>query len=377
MVVEQKQRHQAEGFAHDRQARLELALSAAGMGTWSSTADGTHLDFDAASQNLLGTTITDWTTLAAGFSNADRDRMAANWQDGLRDRKPFECEGWWQATGILKRLRLRGCVPSTQAGSDGAMIGLIWDVTVEHEARQRLMQGEKLESLGQLAGGVAHDFNNHLAVIVGNLDLLRRSVAHDEKAMQRLASIDSAALCASSLVRQLLTFARHRDNVMEPMHLAPVATDLSAMLGGLLGKRITLGFAVIDDDVKVLGCREQLQNAVLNLCINARDAMPDGGGLRLSVQRLVVQDARCRVTGQRVSGAFGALSVMDDGTGIPEAIQERIFEPFFTTKPEGKGTGLGLPTVVGCVKSHRGHLLLHSAPGKGTTFTILVPLAVA
>ena len=154
-------------------------------------------------------------------------------------------------------------------------------------------------------------------------------------------------------------------------------SELTSLLRSLLTPRIKLTVDVPLSEITVIGNREQLQNAVMNLCVNARDAISASGSLRVSVSLDRVNGVACRVCAQEVSGNFAAITVSDDGEGIPPEIQDRIFEPFFTTKAEGKGTGLGLAAVVGCVTAHHGHLLLDSTPGRGATFRILIPVMEA
>ncbi len=371
VVAERHQRSDAEALAQERQVRLDLALASAGMGTWSGDPLSKRIHLDDAASALLGQPCNTWDEVVAGFAEADRPAVQHGWECGVREHHAFTCEGWWPDGRSRRRLRIRGSRRST---GDEGMVGLIWDVTEDHEARQRVVQSEKLESLGQLAGSVAHDFNNHLCVITGSIELLRRTLPPDERVIQRLSGMDQAAMCATALVRELLTFARRRDIVQEPFVLAQAIQDLGAIVGSLVGKGCSIEVDATDTAVRVRGCREQLQNAMLNLCVNARDAMPPGSGhLRLAAGLVVVDGERCRITGDALHGVFAGLSVADNGSGIPDGIQERIFEPFFTTKSEGKGTGLGLPTVVGCVKAHGGHLLLRTSSEQGTTFIVLLP----
>nr|MBA3938773.1 hypothetical protein [Planctomycetota bacterium] len=284
--------------------------------------------------------------------------------------QPFECEGWWQAAGGRRRIRIRG---RSAGPGDLGMLGLVWNVTREHAFQVRLTQSEKLESLGRMAGGLAHDFNNHLAVLVGNLELLDAAVGREPGVRRRLDTIDRTITAATALVRSLLTFARRRTVEMESIRPTELLDELHEMLASLLGRQIRVVRDAGDAALVVDASREQLQNALLNLCVNARDAMPDGGELTLGAAAVAIACEHCRICGEEVTGSFVAISVRDSGAGIPLALQERIFEPFFTTKAEGQGTGLGLAAVAGCVTSHQGHLLLDSTPGGGSCFRILLP----
>lgn len=376
VVIENSHRHRAEDIGHDRQIRLDLVLSAAGMGIWGAEHATGPIQLGSETFTLLGLASpvleNGWAELVAGFATPDQPLLTHSWEHSLFSGEGFEVEGWWTRSKERQRIRIRGRMPN---GSKGRILGLIWNVSEEFHLRQRLAQSEKLEALGELAGGLAHDFNNHLAVIVGNLDLVRRHAGADARIIQRLSHIDRAAMTATALVRDLLTFARRREVTLGVIRLAPVVTDLEAMLGSILGRQCTLALGQIDVGVAVFGNSEQLQNTVLNLCVNARDALSGPGRITLDVTQQRVTSSRCRICAQDICGDFAVISVADNGSGIPDEIQDRIFEPFFTTKAEGKGTGLGLATVVGCVKSHHGHLLLTSAVGQGTTFSILLPLA--
>ncbi len=378
VVVEQRQRLVAEQVAEDRQVRLELALNAAGIGTW--VVEGAHdlIQFDQRAQHILGldqpSLVGGWQALVAGFSVEDRSALTAISTRALSHHQTFDLEGWWQQAGERRRIRIRGRMDTDAADRALRIIGLVWDVTADHQLRARLAQSEKLESLGHLAGGLAHDFNNHLTVILGNIELLRMHVGAEEKTLRRLGNINLAALTATGLVRDLLTFARRREVTMGSLPLSTTVKELESLLRSLLGTRISLVIATGTCPLMVRGNREQLQNAVMNLCVNARDGIPGHGSLLVTVAQEQVVEGHCRVCAKEVRGSFAAITVRDDGDGIPVELQDRIFEPFFTTKPEGKGTGLGLAAVVGCVTAHHGHLLLDSRPGQGSTFRLLFPL---
>ncbi len=374
---EQAQRLLVERLAADRQVRLDLALDAAGMGIWALAGDGAGIVCDAEACALLGCAPTmsgGWAEFAAGFAAEDRARLEAAWQAGRHRGQPFECEGWWQAAGDRRRIRIRG--RSAGPGEQG-MLGLVWNVTREHGFQARLAQSEKLESLGRMAGGLAHDFNNHLAVLVGNFELLDAAVGRVPGVRRRLDTIDRTITAATALVRSLLTFARRRTVEMEVIRPTALLGDLHEMLASVLGRQIRVVREADDDALVVEASREQLQNALLNLCVNARDAMPEGGELTLGAAEVAIVSEHCRICGEEITGSFVSISVRDTGAGIPFSLQERIFEPFFTTKAEGQGTGLGLAAVAGCVTTHHGHLLLDSTPGGGSCFRILLPLAQA
>jgi signal transduction histidine kinase/CheY-like chemotaxis protein len=371
-------RQDAELIAHDRQIRLDLALSAAGMCSWAAASPDGHIVVSPEASALLGCDAMGlpggWRELVDGFSAEDRPVLEAARRSGLDSGSVFEAEGWWTGRDQRRRIRIRGRF--TGGGSQGQrVVGLVWEVTAEHSLRQRLARSDKMEALGQLAGGLAHDFNNHLQVIIGNLDLLRQGAGLGHASDPRLAAIHRSVSLASELVRDLLAFARRREVEQTTMQLAKATFDVEVLLRCSLGSSCALVLGTIDVAALVVGNREQFQNALLNLCLNARDAMPLGGTVRIDVSRGTISGKRCRCCAHDVAGTFAVISVADDGCGIPANLQDRIFEPFFTTKPDGRGTGLGLAMVVGFVTAHHGHLLLDSQPGQGATFRILLPLA--
>jgi signal transduction histidine kinase len=247
------------------------------------------------------------------------------------------------------------------------------DITDQLSLEAQLRQAQKIESVGQLAAGVAHDFNNMLAVIQGytSLTLMRSDLP--AKAMEPLNEILSAAERASNLTRQLLTFSRKQ--VIEPrtLDMNDVVANLNKMLRRLIGEDVRLKFTRGETQALVHADPGMLEQVVMNLAINARDAMPDGGELSLCVENISLTEAEATQRFEARAGDFVRVTVADNGCGMDEATMKRIFEPFFTTKEPGKGTGLGLATVHGIVKQHAGWVEVSSQPDKGATFRIYFP----
>ena len=258
------------------------------------------------------------------------------------------------------------------AGDVTNLLCLREDITDRKMLENQLRQAQKMESLGTLAGGIAHDFNNIIAVIngyaefamlnTGNADALQRSVREIKRAAQR----------ASGLVRQILTFSRKAEVSVAAMDLNQLTRDLVALLSETFPRNISFNFALDDKLPPLLADQNQLQQIVLNLCVNARDAMPSGGTLTLTTA--CVDPAKLPATLQPGRG-YACLAVSDTGTGITPEVRARIFEPFFTTKAVNQGTGLGLAVVYGIVASHEGTIEVESEPGAGSTFKIFLPLA--
>jgi PAS domain S-box-containing protein len=247
------------------------------------------------------------------------------------------------------------------------------DITHEQSLEAQLRQAQKMEAVGHLAGGVAHDFNNLLTAILGYGELLLSSHSDDLVVCEEIGQILGAARRAERLTRQLLAFSRKQVLLPEPLSLNLVLMELEGLLERILGEDIALVLDLDPDLDAVVADRGQIEQVILNLAANSRDAMPGGGTLTLrTASRSVDQEAvRCK-PGLR-PGEYVSLSAEDTGEGIEPGIQQRVFEPFFTTKPPGKGSGLGLSTVFGIVKQSGGYLDLESTPGKGATFTVLLP----
>jgi len=233
-----------------------------------------------------------------------------------------------------------------------------------------LRQAQKLEAIGHLAGGVAHDFNNILMVIQGYSDLLLGEASGDGTTRKDLREIQQAARRGSDLARQLLAFGRKQVLQIRPLDLNAILVDTSHMLERLIGEGVKLDLRPAAAFCPIEADRGQLEQVLINLAVNARDAMNGRGTLDIAIDRVT----RERDTPDLARGAYARLTVQDTGCGMDQPTRERIFEPFFTTKPLGQGTGLGLATVHGVVKQLRGHIKVDSAPMQGTTFTVFFPL---
>jgi len=264
-------------------------------------------------------------------------------------------------------------------GAD-AVLSFVRDVTELRDASDRqkalqdqLREAQKLEAIGLLAGGIAHDFNNLLQVIGGNASL---ALASDDESREReaaLGAIGSAVTQASQLTRQLLTFGRRQALRWESVDLNGLVTSHLAMIRRLLPENIRIDFHAAQESTLAEADRGQLEQVLLNLCLNARDAMPDGGQLSIAIEPVVLDAATAEQLCQRPAGPFVRITVSDTGHGMTEAVLARIFEPFFSTKPRDRGSGLGLAVVYGIIRQHGGHIEAHSQPDQGTEFVVLLP----
>ena len=275
-----------------------------------------------------------------------------------RRRDPF----WVRIDGVL--------APPGRHG-ESELMAFVSDITEERELRGQLLQGQKMEAIGTLAGGVAHDFNNLLTVILSDAEMLRDEL--DGTPHDLAEEIRDAALHARAVTGKLLAFSRKGPTAREATAVSEVVAETEGLVSRLLQEDVVLEVELDEELAPVLFDRNQLQQVILNLVVNAQDAMPDGGRitLRTRVTRLSEADARSRVEAD--AGEYVVLEVADTGTGIDQETLNRIFEPYFTTKAEDQGTGLGLSTVRGIVTDAGGHVTVDTERGKGTTFGIHLP----
>ena len=262
-------------------------------------------------------------------------------------------------------------------GKSGELEGFVSvnrDVTRQVQMEETLRQSQRTEAIGKLAGGIAHDFNNILQVIKSNVSFARESDVTPEDLKDFLEQIDAAGSRASTLTRQLLAFSRRQSLQFILLDPAQVVADVIKLIRRLIGEHIQIDYSAQPDLDVVKADVGQLEQVVLNLCVNARDSMPVGGTLSLKLRNVQISEAERDAFGSGIEkGSYVEISVTDTGLGMDEATLSRIFEPFFTTKAVGKGTGLGLSMVQGIVQQHGGHIFVESQLGKGSTFRILLP----
>ena len=262
-------------------------------------------------------------------------------------------------------------------GRDGTYYGRVWtfhDITERKKLEAQFLRAQRMESIGTLASGVAHDLNNILTPIMMSMAVLRLGIAADKRAAL-YDTIEASAERGAQIVKQVLTFGRGLDGEKHPLQIDLLIQEMEQMIRSTFPKSITVESVIGPHLWLVLGDATQLHQVLLNLCVNARDAMPEGGTLRLSATNLDIDVSFASMLSETTPGPHVLVEVSDTGSGIPPEILERIFDPFFTTKGIGKGTGLGLSTVHGIVKSHGGLLKVVSEPGHGTTFQIYLPAA--
>jgi len=281
-------------------------------------------------------------------------------ENRTKDGRTILCA--WHSTPIL----------DPQRGLTGFM-AMVQDVSENRLLEDRLRQSQKMEAVGQLAGGVAHDFNNILAAVLMNLSLMQMTAQLPPDMVERLEELEREVTRATGLTRQLLLFSRRQVAQFRAVDLQEILKNLLKMLRRLIGENIELSFTGSASPLWINADSGMVDQVLMNLCINARDAMPDGGKLIIGTRLFEVTSEFSASNPDARPGAFACLSVADTGCGIEPAVLKRVFEPFFTTKGVGKGTGLGLATVYGIVKQHNGWLDVESTPGRGTCFKVYFP----
>ncbi|TDL83752.1 response regulator [Palleronia sediminis] len=264
---------------------------------------------------------------------------------------------------------------SKVAGRTDRLIAVCQDATDMKTLEAQFVQSQKMQAIGQLAGGIAHDFNNLLTAISGHCDLLLMRHDAGDPDFADLVQINQNAGRAAGLVRQLLAFSRKQSLDPEVLELPSVLSDLTHLLNRLVGERVTLSVEHSNMTRAIRADPRQLEQVIVNLVVNARDAMPDGGKISIRTEALDLDAPLTRERATILAGSYCVISVSDEGTGIAQDVREKIFEPFFTTKRAGEGTGLGLSTVYGIVKQTGGYVFVDSTIGRGTTFTIYLPAA--
>lgn len=298
--------------------------------------------------------------------------IADDWQIGATLHHTFDPSADSWAVGE----RQVHVSPLALSSGQGQLLFLsdLTDIT-QLEAQYR--QSQKMQAVGQLAGGIAHDFNNLLTAIQGYTELLLDRHGPGDDAFADLLQIKQNTTRATNLVRQLLAFSRQQSLRPKALDVGPVIGDLVLMLSRLLGELVSLDTDLPDSLPPITVDQGQLEQVIINLAVNGRDAMPDGGQLSISAAPVTLAKSFAHRLGQVPPGSYVRISVADTGQGIPAEILDKVFDPFFTTKPQGKGTGLGLATVYGIIDQSGGYILCDSQVGRGTCFALYFPIADA
>lgn len=282
----------------------------------------------------------------------------------------------WRKDGSRITVEARCSLMHDGAGSPQSILSINSDITKRLAIEQQLRQAQKLEAVGQLTGGIAHDFNNLLTVILGNAEILAERLSEDKNLRRFADMISAAAQRGADLVDRLLAFARQRALEPRAVDLNSLLKDMDGLLRRALSEDVDIAFRCHSGLWNALVDPSEFETAILNLCLNARDAMPRGGHLTIETANSTVDQNHADWNADIAPGQYVSVAISDTGTGIEPHILARVFEPFFTTKEAGKGSGLGLSMVFGFAKQSNGHVKISSQLGQGTTVKIYVPRVV-
>jgi two-component system cell cycle sensor histidine kinase/response regulator CckA len=372
----------AESTLHETRERMQFALDAVGVGTWESDLLTGRTNWSEVLERLHGlapgTFEGTFDAFIKRIHSDDRQAVVEQIERLQRDRSDCRLEyrtNW--PDGSVHWILGMGRTFCDDQGRPVRAAGVGMDVTAQKRLEDQFRQAQKMESVGNLAGGVAHDFNNLLTVIAGCCDLTAPHVAPGSEAAESLEGIRAAAVSASALTRQLLTFSRRQVVVPRLLDLNETLTGFSKILRRLVEENVHIEIKLTPSLPLVSVDPGQIEQVLLNLVANARDAMPEGGNVTIETSTTMLNADKRPTPSEMPGGAYVVLSVSDTGSGMSKDVQSHLFEPFFTTKPLGRGTGLGLATVYGIVKQSEGHICVHSEPGSGTSFRIHLPAVSA
>ncbi len=342
------------------------------------TADGKRLYNSPSYQKLLGYSLEELEKTSAyeQIHPDDMPAVTAAAQEarttGIGRRLEYRVR---HKSGEWRMLESTASAVRNVAGAVEKLVIVNRDITERRELEQQLVLSQRLEAVGKLSGGIAHDFNNLLGVIIGYSEALQQSIGPENPLREAIDEIQKAGQRAATLTQQLLAFSRKQVLAPKILDLNSIVEDMQKMLRRLIGEDVELKFNMPVDLGRVKADRSQLEQVILNLAVNARDAMPHGGELKIETANAELEEKDVLRYRYVIPGSYIVLRVSDTGIGMDAKTQSHIFEPFFTTKEKGKGTGLGLATVYGIVKQSGGYIWLESEPGKGTTFRIFLPRA--
>ncbi|MFN8666906.1 MAG: PAS domain S-box protein [Gemmatimonadaceae bacterium] len=379
------ERKRFEASLLESRTRHEEAQHLAHLGHWQQDLASGQLEWSREVYRIFGmdpdgprATLTEF---HSRVHPADRERVHATVTSAVDARRRFEFEHrLLLPDGTIKWVHARGEVALAPDGTPERVNGTVLDITERHEAAEhsarlqtQLHDAQRLEAIGRLAGGVAHDFNNMLGVILGGVDMSLTELGSNERVAEYLREVQDAARRSADLTRQLLAFASRQTTVPVVLDLNAKVTGMLRMLRRVIGENVHLDWDPAPDTWPVHIDPSQVDQVLANLCVNARDAIAGVGRVHIATRNVVVDHAHVDRHPGAMLGEHAVLTFRDDGGGMPPEVLEHIFEPFFTTKDLGKGTGLGLATVYGIVRQAKGHIVVTSAPGRGTTFELYFP----
>jgi PAS domain S-box-containing protein len=375
---------ETEDRLRQSETRYRLVARASREAIWDWNLVTGELDWNDAIEDLFGYPAADARSAEwwhARIHPDDRERTLAAMHEAIDSDAEFWSGDYrfLRADGEYAQVIDRGLIARDESGRACRMLGTMADVTERRRAEEKLAQAQRMEAVGRLAGGIAHDLNNMLTAIVGYSTFVEQGLAGDASARADVREIRRAADRSASLTRSLLAFARREIIQPHALDLHAVIRDLERMLRPALGESIEIDVQLAPGQAIVFADRARLEQVLLNLALNARDAMPGGGRLSIATSTVALgPDAALRHPGIDINrGSYHRLTITDTGHGMDRETLSRIFEPFYTTKPAGEGTGLGLSTVYGTVKQAGGFVWAYSEPGHGSTFSVYLPATSA
>jgi two-component system, cell cycle sensor histidine kinase and response regulator CckA len=361
----------------DQSARLAAIVECSADAIVSIDLDGVITSWNHAAERLFGYTTAE--VIGTSAFELIEPRLRAKARSFIARARAGERLPLYETLRVRKDGTLVPVSVSLSAvrGPDGEPTGLAaiyYDLTERKCLEERLRQAQKMEAVGRLAGGVAHDFNNLLTVINGFAEILQDQLPLGDRRRDMAGEIRKAGQRAAELTQQLLAFSRRQIVAPRVLDLNVVVADLERMLRRLIGEDVELATVLRSGVGRVDADPGQLEQVILNLAVNARDAMPRGGKLTIETGTAELDEEYARIRQEVRPGQYALLAVSDSGCGMTDEVKARLFEPFFTTKEPGSGTGLGLATVYGIVKQARGHVEVYSEAGRGTTFKVYLPV---
>ncbi len=374
--------NQAKEALRESDQRLNDAQRMAHIGSWELDLVTGRLEWSDEVFRIFGVDPekfeASYETFLAGIHPDDRARVSAAYAESLKNRTPYKIEHRLRMPdGTIKNV-LECCKTFFDAdGSPIRSVGTVQDITRQRQTEAALRRSQKMDAIGQLSGGIAHDFNNQLGVIIGYLDFLRNHFPEGEKPRQWVDTATRATLRCMDLTRQLLAFSRRQARDRTAIDLNAILRELETMIARSVTPEVSVQYFLADDLWQTETDPGEFQDAILNLVINARDAMPNGGQLLIETRNKQLEEEYALLNPGLEAGDYVQLMLSDTGTGMSKETLEHLFEPFFSTKPEGKGTGLGMAMVYGFVKRHGGYIKAYSEPGMGTTIRIYLPRSTA
>jgi PAS domain S-box-containing protein len=368
-------RIQAEAALRAEERRYQTLAEISPVGIFRSDAQGQTTYVNPRWCQITGLSATD--ALGEGWLRAvhpqDREQIAKGWREAVQAPHSSTADyRFLHPDGTVAWVMGQAVPEKDDAGRVVGYVGTITDVTEKKQLETRLLRSQRLESMGRLASGIAHDLNNILAPMLMSAPVLREAIS-DPDIRQLVDTIESSAVRGAGVIKQLLTFSRGVEGERVPVQLKSLVLDMLNIIRETFPKNIIAAREAPASPWLVRGDATQLHQILMNLCVNARDAMPKGGKLTLELENVEVNEAVASMNPGASPGRHVALSVTDTGTGISPENLDKIFEPFFTTKEVGHGTGLGLSTVIGIVKSHGGFIQVNSRLGEGTQFKVYLP----